>query len=148
MHIRLGFLLSVVLLTHVVHAQKLEFTNPDGMPPPERYTHVARVGNLIFLSGQVGLDAEGRIVGSSMREQYEQALINITTALKSQGADITNIAKITTFVTSISEYGSPEVVAIRTKYFRNHKPASTLVQISQLARPAYKVEVEAIAVLP
>ena len=148
MHIRLGVALSVFLLAHLAHAQKLEFTNPDGIPKPERYTQVVKAGKLLFISGQVGHNADGQIVGPGMREQLEQALTNIATALKSQGADITNIAKITIFVTSMSEYLSPEVRAVRSKHFGNHKPASTLVQIVQLANPAYKVEVEAIAVLP
>ena len=138
------FLLSVDL----AGAQKLEFTNPDGIPTPERYTHVVRAGNLIFISGQVGRDASGQIVGPGMREQFDQTLKNVITALKSQGADVSNLAKITTYVTDMEEYQSPEVRDVRARLFGNHKPASTSVEVVRLANSAYKVEVEAIAVLP
>ena len=58
------------------------------------------------------------------------------------------VAKTTTFVTSISEFRSPEVAAVKVKYVGANPPANTLVQIQQLADPAYKIEIEVIAVLP
>ncbi len=144
----LAVAILVLLSVNLAYAQQLEFTNPEGISTPERYTHVVKAGNLLFISGQVGRNADGQIVGPGMREQYDQALTNIATALKSQGADISNVAKITTYVTDMYEFRSPEVRAVRTKHFGNHKPASTLVEIVQLATPGYKVEVEAIAILP
>jgi enamine deaminase RidA (YjgF/YER057c/UK114 family) len=51
-------------------------------------------------------------------------------------------------VTSIEEFRAPEAREVRERHFGLHKPASTLVQIARLASPAYKVEIEAIAVLP
>ena len=144
----LAVAIFVLLSVNLAYAQQLEFTNPEGISTPERYTHVVKAGNLLFISGQVGRKADGQIVGLGMREQYDQALTNIATALKSQGADISNVAKITTYVTNMYEFQRPEVRAVRTKHFGNHKPASTLVEIVQLATPGYKVEVEAIAILP
>ena len=145
---KLRVALSVCLFAGLAQAQRLEFTNPDGMSTPANYTHVVKAGNLLFLSGQTARTADGQILDVGMKEQLEQVMINLTTALQSQGADITNVAKITTYVTSMHEYRKPEVAAVRTKYFGNHKPASTLVEVVRLANPAYKVEVEAIAVLP
>ncbi len=144
----LAVAIFVLLSVNLAYAQKLEFTNPEGISTPERYTHVVKAGNLLFISGQVGRNADGQIVGPGMREQYDQALTNIATALKSQGADISNVAKITTYVTNMYEFQRPEVRAVRTNHFGNHKSASTLVEIVQLANPAFKVEIEAIAVLP
>jgi 2-iminobutanoate/2-iminopropanoate deaminase len=51
-------------------------------------------------------------------------------------------------VTSIAEFRAPDAVKVREKYFGAHRPASTLVQVAQLANPAFKVEIEAIAALP
>jgi enamine deaminase RidA (YjgF/YER057c/UK114 family) len=96
----------------------------------------------------VGRKPDGQIVGPGMGEQLDQTLTNVTTALKSQGADIKHLAKITTFVTSMDEYQSQEVRAIRAKHFGDHRPASSSFEVVQLANPAYKVEVEAIAILP
>lgn len=140
--------LFVLLTVNPAYAQTLEFTNPEGIPTPTRYSHVVKAGNILFISGQVGRKADGQIVGPGMGEQLDQTLANVTTALKSQGADINNLAKITTFVTSMDEYQSQEVRAIRAKHFGDHRPASSSFEVVQLANPAYKVEVEAIAILP
>ena len=59
-----------------------------------------------------------------------------------------HVAKITIFTTSIDEFRAEEVAALRAKYFGTSRPASTLVQIARLASPDYKVEIEAIAVVP
>ena len=107
-----------------------------------------KAGKLLFIAGQTGVDAAGKVASPGMKEQLEQVMINLLAALKSQGADFSHVAKTTTFVTSISEFRSPEVAAVRAKYLGANPPANTLVQIQQLADPAYKVEIEAIAVLP
>ena len=145
---KLGVAVSVFLFAGLAQAQRLEFTNPDGLTKPQPYTQVVKAGKLLFIAGQVGITADGTVVGPRMKEQLDQVLTNLATALKSQGADFSQVAKITVFVTSISEYRSPEVRAVRSKHFGNNKPASTLVQIVQLADPAYQVEVEVIAVPP
>jgi enamine deaminase RidA (YjgF/YER057c/UK114 family) len=131
-------------------AQQLEKINPPALskPAPGTYTHVVKAGKLLFIAGQTGVDATGKVAGPGMREQLEQVMINLLAALKSQGADFSHVAKTTTFVTSVSEFRSPEVAAVRSKYVGANPPANTLVQIQQLADPAYKVEIEAIAVLP
>jgi enamine deaminase RidA (YjgF/YER057c/UK114 family) len=139
-------LLGAVMAT----AQTLEKINPPALakPGPGTYTHVVKSGKLLFIAGQTGVDAAGKVAGSGMKEQLEQVMSNLLAALKSEGADFSHVAKTTTFVTSISEFRSPEVAAVRTKYVGADPPANTLVQIQQLADPAFKVEIEAIAVLP
>lgn len=139
---------AVLWFLNPAQAQKLEFINPDGLTKPTTYTHIVKAGKLLFLAGQTGVTADGKVVGPGMKEQVEQVLTNIETALKSQGGDLSHIAKITTYVTSMSEYRAPDVMGLRTQRFKNRVPASTLVEVSGLADPAYKVEIEAIAVLP
>ena len=142
---------SLLLLAVVaIAAQTLERNNPQGLsrPQPGTYTHVVKSGKLLFIAGQTGVDASGNVVGPGMKEQTEQVFANLAAALKSHGADFSHVAKTTTFVTSISEFRAPDVAAVRAKYVGAIPPANTLVQIQQLADPAYKVEIEAIAVLP
>jgi enamine deaminase RidA (YjgF/YER057c/UK114 family) len=131
-------------------AQTLEKNNPPALakPAPATYTHVVKAGKLLFIAGQTGVDATGKVVGAGMKEQLEQVMINLLAALKAHGADFSHVAKTTTFVTSVPEFRSPEVAAVRSKYVGASPPANTLVQIQQLADPAFKVEIEAIAVLP
>jgi 2-iminobutanoate/2-iminopropanoate deaminase len=143
-------LLLVLVAVGSAAAQKLEKINPPGLskPAPGTYTHIVRSGKLLFIAGQTGTNAEGKVVGPGMKEQVEQVYINLLTALKSQGADLSHVVKTTTYVTSISEFRAPEVAAARAKYVGSSPPANTLVQIQQLADPAFKVEIEATAVLP
>ncbi len=143
-------LLLVLMTVTPAAAQKLEKANPAGLskPAPGTFTQVVKAGKLLFIAGQTATNAEGKVVGSSMKEQVEQVFANLVTALKSQGADLSHVTKMTTYVTSIPEFRAPDVAAVRAKYVGANPPANTLVQIQQLADPAYKVEIEAVAVLP
>jgi enamine deaminase RidA (YjgF/YER057c/UK114 family) len=131
-------------------AQKVERINPPGLskPAPGTFTHIVKVGKTLYIAGQTGVNAEGKVVGPGMKEQLEQVFTNLITALKSQGADFSHVTKTTTYVTSIPEFRVPDVAAVRAKYVGANTPANTLVQIQALAQPEYKVEIEAIAVLP
>src|SRR5215467_13373244 len=144
-------IVSLILVTvAAAAAQKVEKINPPGLSKPAAgtYTHIVKSGKLLFIAGHTGTNAEGKVVGPGMKEQVEQVYTNLLTALKSQGADLSQVVKTTTYVTSISEFSTPDVAAVRTKYVGANPPANTLVQIQQLADPAFKVEIEATAVLP
>jgi 2-iminobutanoate/2-iminopropanoate deaminase len=128
--------------------QALQRINPAGLSTPATYSHIVRAGNTVYIAGQVGANAQGTLAGPGMKEQTEQVLANLGAALKSQGLDATHIAKINIYVTSIDEFRAPDVAALRTRFFGTNRPVSTLVQVVRLADPAYKVEIEAIAVAP
>jgi 2-iminobutanoate/2-iminopropanoate deaminase len=136
----------IAFFAGVSAAQQLERINPAGLSTPQTYAHVVKAGKTLYIAGQVGAGPGGELAGAGMAEQLDRVLSNLAIALKSQGADFGHVAKITIFTTSIAEFR--EAAAVRAKHFGSHRPASTLVQISQLANPAYKVEIEAIAVLP
>lgn len=131
-----------------VAGQRLERINPTGLSTPQTYAHVVKAGNLLFIAGQVGSTADGKVAGATMKAQTEQALKNLQTALASQRLDFSHVAKITIYTTSITEFRAAEVAEVRSKFFGQNRPASTLVQISQLASPEYKIEIEAIAAQP
>lgn len=141
------FLVGVVFGADLA-AQPLQRVNPPGMSTPQTYSHVVRASNLVFIAGQVGSDAQGKLAGPGMREQLEQVMKNLQTALASQKLDFSHVAKINIFTTDVDEFRSPDVAAIRAKYFGASKPTSTLVGVTRLASPELKVEIEAIAVVP
>jgi enamine deaminase RidA (YjgF/YER057c/UK114 family) len=143
--IALGAVLGAVTIGA---AQALQRVNPPGMSQPQTYSHVVRAGKTVYIAGQVGANAQGTLAGPGMREQMEQVLTNLGTALASQGLDVSHVAKINIYVTSIDEFRAPDVAAVRAKFFGANRPASTLVQVVRLADPSYKVEIEAIAVVP
>jgi enamine deaminase RidA (YjgF/YER057c/UK114 family) len=111
-----------------VKAQAIQRINPPGLATPTTYSHVVRVGNTLYIAGQVGADASGKVVGPAMTEQLEQVLKNLQTALKSQGADFANVVRITIYTTDVDAARTPEAAAIRAKYFAKNLPASTLVR--------------------
>ena len=145
---KLAVTILFLLLITRAQAQKLEWINPDGLGKNPAFSQIVKAGKLLFIAGQTGVTANGKVIGPGMKQQYEQALNNLVTALKSQGTDLDHVAKLTTYVTSMDEFRTPEMADFRVKRFGSHPPANTLVQVARLADPAYKVEVEAIAVLP
>ena len=80
---KLAATILFVLLINRAQAQKLEWTNPDGLGKNSAYSQMVRAGKLLFIAGQTGVTADGKVVGPGMKQQYEQALNNLVTALKS-----------------------------------------------------------------
>lgn len=142
-------IVSIVLLLAATSAsaQVIERINPPGMTQPTAYSHLVKYDNLMFIAGQVALDGDGNVVGEGdMAAQFRQVLENLKTVLASEGADFSNIVKINIFTTDVDSLR--QHMAIRSEYFGDHAPASTLVQIQRLARPVFLLEIEAIAIRP
>jgi len=136
-----------LLIGTVSSAQDIQRLNPDGLTQPTAYTHLVKFDRLMFIAGQVSLDAEGNVIGAGdMKAQVRQVLENLKTILASEGADFSNIVKTNTFTTDVEAFF--ETGDIRREYFGSKMPASTLVQIERLARPVFLVEIEAIAISP
>ena len=129
-------------------AEAIQRINPPGLSTPATYSHVVRTGKTLYIAGQVGANAEGKVVGPGMAQQLEQVLKNLEIALKSQGADYSHITRITIYTTDVDAFRAPDAAAIRAKYFGANRPASTLVGVTRLASLEYKVEIEATAELP
>lgn len=124
------------------------FSNPDTLlTPPGPYSQVAQVGDLVFVSGQVGADAENHLVGPGIGEQAEQALRNIRTALESVGLGLDHVVKVTIYVPYPDDLPElvPHMDRVFPDYFPDGFPASTLVLVQRLFDPALKIEIEAIA---
>lgn len=115
---------------------------PGQMEPVSHYCHVVRAGDWIWLSGMVGMRADGSIPEDTV-EQFEIALDSIDTCLRAAGGRADQIVKVQVFLTDISERG--RINPVRQRYFGEHRPASTLVEVSALVDPRMKVEIEAAA---
>lgn len=139
---------ALVLAAVPVSAQKIERINPPGLSTPTTYSHIVKAGDILYIAGQVGADAQGKVVGPGMVAQLEQVLKNLQIALKSQGADFSHVTKITIYTTDVDAFRAADAAAVRAKYFGANRPASTLVGVTRLASPDYKVEIEATAHLP
>jgi len=123
--------------------------NPEGIHKPNGYTHVVETSSskTIYISGQVALDKEGKLVGeNNMRLQAKQIFENIQNALSSCNASFQNIVKLNYFITDMSLV--QEVREIRDTFFKaNQLPASTAVEVKSLFRKDVLLEIEAIAVI-
>ena len=112
------------------------------LEPVSHYCHVVKAGGFIWLSGMVGMKVDGTIPEGTV-EQFQIALNTIDTCLRQAGGTPDQIVKVQVFMTDISERAS--INPIRIEYFGDHKPASTLVEVSALVDPRMKVEIEAVA---
>lgn len=114
------------------------------MAPVSHYCHVVRAGDWIWLSGMVGMTTAGEIPDETVA-QFEIALGTIDRCLRAAGGRPDQVVKVQVFLTDIAERAS--INPIRQTYFGEHRPASTLVEVSGLVDPRMKVEIEAVAYL-
>jgi reactive intermediate/imine deaminase len=109
------------------------------------WSQAVRSGNMLFVSGQIALDANGDLVGKDdFAAQAEQVFRNLKALLHEAGFGFEHICKITVFLTDMND--RQKFAEVRKEYFSEHPPASTLVEVSKLALPDLKVEMEAVAV--
>lgn len=100
-------------------------------------------GRLIFISGQVPSDNNGKTVGKTMREQADYVFQKLSKVLNASGGTLKDLASVTIFLKDIAQFN--EFNEVRNLYFSEHKPASTLVEVSSLAISDHMVEMNGIA---
>ena len=126
-----------------------EFLNPEGMatPPSNLYNHVVKVGNTVYIAGQLSRDENGNALHVGDAEaQTVQVWKNLETAIKSVGGTLADIVKTNTYV--VGAENMAKVRAARLNILPPEgRPTSTTVIVAGLADPGLLVEVEAIAVL-
>ena len=139
---------TVFLFTSSNSTQATEIARYDdgpfaGMGYP--FSESARVGNLLFLAGQIGEDAEGKLVPGGIQAEAEQMMLNIEAALVRRGLGMENVVKCTVFLADIAEWGAFN--EIYKKHFSHPYPARSALGASGLAANA-RVEMECIAGYP
>lgn len=125
-----------------------DFLTPESLPPPTGYSHVVKVpaSSLVFISGQVPLDAEGELVGAGdLEAQTRQVFTNLANALEAAGVGWTDVVKLNYFLRDVSQIAV--VRAVRDEFLDGLRyPASTLVEVSGLFRNDVLIEIDAVAV--
>jgi 2-iminobutanoate/2-iminopropanoate deaminase len=125
------------------------FDNPATVPAPAgQYSHVARVelGDRTFLqlSGEVAIDADGKVVGNDMSTQAEYIMDRINAILAAHGATLADVVNIRAYLTDMSQL--PEYGKVRAARFTGTPPTVTTVQVSRLFVPGALLEVEVLAI--
>ena len=108
-------------------------------------SRAVRAGDFVFLSGQLGFDKNGQLVGDGIADQTRQAIENISEVLKEAGGDISDIVKITVWLTTTESFA--EFNHVYGEHFSSIRPVRCTV-CSGLMVPGALVEIEATAYLP
>jgi 2-iminobutanoate/2-iminopropanoate deaminase len=120
----------------------------DGLAEPiSHYTDAVRSSGLLFLSGIVPVDVEGKLVGEGdVVEQTRQVFRNMELALRAAGCTFADVVKVTNFLLDVNDRAA--INPIRQEFFGDARPASTLVEVPALAVPGALLEIEAVASIP
>ena len=136
----------------MANQSKFRVFSPPQLPPPVGYSHLAEItgGKIIYIAGQVALDASGNIVGKSdYRAQLEQVFLNLKTALEAAGASFKNVVKLNYYIVDAVDRSQFFAYReVRDKYVdTSNPPVATVVVVRGLVLPDFLVEIEAIAVV-
>ncbi|MFJ2716826.1 RidA family protein [Streptomyces sp. NPDC087437] len=125
--------------------------NPPALSPPTGFSHavVATGSRLVFLAGQTALDADGKVVGETLPEQFERALTNLLTALAAAGGTASDLARVTVYTTDVAAYRvhAAELGRVWRRLAGRDYPAVAVVGIVRLWDERALVELDGFAVL-
>lgn len=122
-----------------------EAINVDGAPAAVGpYVHAVKAGELVFVSGQLGLDPTDGSMPEGIEAQAKQSLSNLKTVLEGCGSDLNHVVKTTIFLDSMDDFA--KVNEIYAQYFPEEFPARSCVEVAKLPKGGL-VEIEAVAVV-
>ena len=128
-----------------------ERVNPPELSPTTGFSHavVASGSRLVLLAGQTALDADGKVVGETLPEQFERALTNLLTALRAAGGTAADLARVTVYATDIADYRAHvrELGGIWRELAGRDYPAMAVVEVVRLWDDQAAVELDGFAVL-
>ena len=129
----------------------MDFLHPPGWPQPKGYSNgVVGTGRMVFVSGQVGWDAQQVFQTEDLVGQVRQALHNIVAILAEAGAVPTDIVRMNWYLADKQEYNArlPEIGEVYRSIIGKHYPAMTALQVCGFIESGARVEIEATALLP
>lgn len=129
----------------------LKVLQPADWKRPRGYANgISAKGRMVFVSGMIGWDAEGKLGATDFTGQVRQALQNVVTILAEGGAKPEHLVRMNWFVRDKKEYVNSfkEIGTIYREIIGRHYPAMTAVEVSGLLEEGARVEIEATAVIP
>jgi 2-iminobutanoate/2-iminopropanoate deaminase len=111
--------------------------------PVAAYSQGAEAGGVVYTAGQLGVEPSTGKFPEGIEAQTLAALTNVRTIVEAAGLRVSDIVKVTVFLTDMSQFDAMN--AVYRNFFDGHKPARTTVGVSELPRPAAVVEIDAIA---
>lgn len=130
----------------------LERINPPELAKPAGFAHAVRTSDTttVHLAGQTALDGSGRVVGSGVVEQFEQALGNLLTALRAAGGEPHHLASMTVYIVDMDDYRghAHEIGTVWRRLVGREYPAMAAIGVARLWDVAALVEIQGVAELP
>ena len=123
---------------------KVVISTPLAPPAIGPYSQAIRVGRTVYVSGEVGADPTGTIIGPSIGEQTDQALTNIAAILGAAGLTLDNVVTTTVYLTDVTDFAAMN--AHYATFFKNAPPARATIQVAGLPKKGALVEISVIAV--
>jgi reactive intermediate/imine deaminase len=116
----------------------------EGLAEPlSHYADAVVAGDALYVSGIVPVDASGAVVGDDVVAQARQVFATMKQVLAAAGATPADVVKVTIYLLDVDD--RPLINPVRQEFFGDTRPASTLVEVSRLAVPGARLEIEAIA---
>lgn len=128
----------------------VERINPPALAKPSGFSHaVVAEGRVVALAGQTGLDPEGRLVDGGVFAQFEQALVNLVTALEAAGGRPDQLVSLTVYLVDVDGYRAHavEIGAVWRRLVGNDYPAMAAIGVARLWDAEALVEIQGLAVL-
>ena len=123
---------------------KVVISTPHAPPAIGPYSQAIRVGRTVYVSGEVGADSTGTIIGPSIEEQTDQALTNIGAILGAAGLRLDNVVATTVYLVNVTDFA--EMNAHYATFFKNAPPSRATIQVAGLPKKGALVEISAVAV--
>jgi 2-iminobutanoate/2-iminopropanoate deaminase len=122
--------------------KKIVITTDQAPPPSGAYTQALAAGPLVFVSGQIPLDAQGRLVTGEILDQTVQVIANLKAILAATGLTLKDVVKTTVYLADLADF--QEFNRVYAEFFPLHPPARTTIQAAALPR-GVAIEMDAIA---
>ncbi len=108
------------------------------------YSQAIKINDMIFTSGQIPFNAEGKLISDDVQEQTRQSLNNVKNILQEGGSSMDNVIKCTVFISNMDDFS--KINEVYQEFFSEPYPARSCVEVARLPRDV-KVEIEAIAII-
>ena len=128
------------------------FLNPPELLPGQGFSHVAvpAAGQTIYVAGQTAHQPDGTVRGTTMAQQADAALANLSTALRAAGAAPEHLVAMQIFVTDVAAYRAElhDIGRSWQAHLGKHYPTVSLFGVAELFDPAARIEILSTAVIP
>ncbi|RLJ80986.1 Rid family detoxifying hydrolase [Pedobacter alluvionis] len=141
---KIASLIFLIVLSSCGSSKEITTVKHANLPTPiGPYSHSTSYGDLIFISGQIGIDPKSNTMRAGIQEQTLQIFENLKAILQDNHSDLDHITKTTIFISDMKQFDV--VNKIYGSYFKNHFPARSTIEVVSLPRNAV-IEIECIAV--